>query len=1024
MKLPLINAQNEKHASERLAPFYQSELIPAEKKAYLTALEKSQGPYMAIEGQDGHIQYMLDAASQIATLGLGFNPSVFMGVAHFLEAWTNNPQTKTFKQVHRALVKFLKRKTCWENIFLTYVNSGAEANETALGYAYKERGNKWANKVLAFEGSFHGRMMVTLSSTWNKSKREPFEWPEFLTEYCPFPELPGDEIHQPIPDGWRKFWDNASKKNFTVPAKWLKDPVLKREVECLKEVRTKLCTGNIFALITETMQCEGGDRYSSDRFHTALILMCRSFNVKVIHDEVQTGFHLGREFFWHQALQMKDLDGSPLNPDYVTCAKKAQVGMVLSHKRMDKTVDQFQVASVIRGYLHGVALDQMQERILSIEEDTRARLDKLIKKYAPHLTRPRVMGLAFAVETPSAEICNKFIAERFKHGLLYYPAGDRTLRFRLNTAFTSSDLDFLFHELDVLCDKIFNNKEAPVPADVETKERGNNNLYDWHRLLLDLKWDNFNKQAVSQEDSWKRIANLFKESTGHDLVAVNSDNFETYRARIENLQTQTYEPARQTPIEKFEKVAADPFGLALAVEQDNNLVAIVFASPLKRHPLDRGLRIDPFFEDEKSIYVIDTTVADGHQGEGLGRFMKYALTAWAKALDFNRIQGRNRDRMAASMLSINLSLGAYELNYLKEDYPDFERYRDVVYYSCPLKWQKPALSLASAIDSLVGHTSLDKKWMHEHLATINNKICLSNFVSYSFMQDVEKIFQLMPSDLRHGYTCSGQSEAVDKAAKSLWYVSDKYTNRMLTFKSHYFGKGSFLARSLSDHTDPYFKVDHLETPEAANHEQILEQIEELTNKNKYLAIWLEPLPQKTMEPVPYKFLLELRRICREKNINLVYNETAAQAYRFNGKNYFASNDPAITPDASIVFLGGQAAMTFVRRDRFVEKPLMMISTWDGDEFSFATYVRGMEKLVREHDGYIKMGREFETKLRKMLDNHIGLQLNLSGPRGWITGTLPHSLRRLFKEEGERHIVCATYEAMAEFVKEWNWEGQP
>tara|TARA_R110000868_G_scaffold248282_22_gene504740 strand:+ start:9067 stop:12141 length:3075 start_codon:yes stop_codon:yes gene_type:complete len=1021
MKLPLINAQDEAHAAKRLAPFYEAELIPAEKKAYLTELEKSEGPYMAIEGSDGQTHYMMDAASQIATLGLGFNPSVFMGVAHFLESWTNNPNTKTFKQVHRALVKFLKRKTKWENLFLTYVNSGAEANETALGYAYKERGNKWANKVLAFEGSFHGRMMVTLSSTWNKSKREPFEWPEFLTEYCPFPELPGDEIHQPIPEGWRKFWDNASKKNFTVPAKWLKDPVLKSEVEALKEVRTKLCTGNIFAVITETMQCEGGDRYSSDRFHTALILMCRSFNVKVVHDEVQTGFHLGREFFWHHALKMKDLDGSQLNPDYVTCAKKAQVGMVLSHKKMDKVPDQFQVASVIRGYLHGMALDQMQDRILSIEEDTRKRLNALIEKYPNHLTRPRVMGLAFAVETPSAELCTKFIAERFKHGLLYYPAGDRTLRFRLNTAFSSDDMDFLFNEMDVLCDKIFNGKEAPCPNSVDTKERGTSNLYDWHRLLLDLKLDNYNGISADSNAAWEKTCKLFKEATTHDLVSVDESNFSHYRARIEKLQQDTYEPARQTDIEKFEKVANDPFGLALAVESDGELIAIVFASPLKRHPLDRGLRIDPFFEDEKSIYVIDTTVANDYQGGGLGRFLKYALTAWASAKDFNRIQGRNRDRMAASMLSINLSLGGYELNYLKEDYPDFERYRDVVYYTCPLKWTKPPLSLHSAIDSHIGHSTLDKEWMRKSLITVNNKICLSNFVSHDFLTNVEKISNQMPKELRHGYSCSGQSEAVDKVAKSLWYVSDKYTNRMLTFKLHSFGKGSFLSRSLSDHNDPYFKVDHLDTPVAANHEQILEQIEELTNKNKYLAIWIEPLPQKTMEPVPYKFLIELRRLTKEKGINLVFNETGAQAFRFNSKNYFASNDAAITPDASMVFLGGQAGMAFVRREKFVDKPLMMISTWDGDEFSFASYVRGMERMITQHDDYIKLARDFESKLKKMLDNHIGLQFGLSGPRGWITGTLPYSLRRLFKEEGDRHILCASFDAMAEFVKEWAWE---
>jgi len=147
MKLPLINVQDEKHANDRLAPFYQAELIPAEKKAYLTALEKSQGPYMAIEGQDGETHYMLDAASQIATLGLGFKPSVFMGVAHLLEAWTNNSQSQTYKQIHPAPVTLLKRKTGRENNLLSYANSGAEANEKTLVFAYKQRGNNWSNQA-------------------------------------------------------------------------------------------------------------------------------------------------------------------------------------------------------------------------------------------------------------------------------------------------------------------------------------------------------------------------------------------------------------------------------------------------------------------------------------------------------------------------------------------------------------------------------------------------------------------------------------------------------------------------------------------------------------------------------------------------------------------------------------------------------------------------------------------------------------------------------------------------------------
>ena len=31
--------------------------------------------------------------------------------------------------------------------------------------------------------NYHGRMQISLSSTWNKAKRAPFEWGDFLTEF-------------------------------------------------------------------------------------------------------------------------------------------------------------------------------------------------------------------------------------------------------------------------------------------------------------------------------------------------------------------------------------------------------------------------------------------------------------------------------------------------------------------------------------------------------------------------------------------------------------------------------------------------------------------------------------------------------------------------------------------------------------------------------------------------------------------------------------------------------------------------
>ena len=204
MKLPIINSDDSTYGLDVLKNYYANKMIPAEKKTYMTKLRASRGPYMGIEAKDGSTHYLLDAASQIATLGHGFNPSVFFGTSEFLESWTNDATTREFKDMRIAWQNFFNRKLNWKKTYLTLVHSGAEANEVALGYCYQSRINKEANKVLAFEGSFHGRMMVTLAATWNKSKREPFEWKNYLAEYVKYPELNDSQINVSMPAKWRE----------------------------------------------------------------------------------------------------------------------------------------------------------------------------------------------------------------------------------------------------------------------------------------------------------------------------------------------------------------------------------------------------------------------------------------------------------------------------------------------------------------------------------------------------------------------------------------------------------------------------------------------------------------------------------------------------------------------------------------------------------------------------------------------------------------------------------------------------
>lgn len=1028
MKLPIINQNDSNYGNDVLKKYYEGKMIPAEKKTYLTKLKGSIGPYMGILAEDGSTHYMLDAASQIATLGHGFNSSIFFGTSEFEESWLNDYTTKEFKNMRNAFINFFNRKLGWKKTHMTFVHSGAEANETALGYCYQKRVHQSANKVLAFEGSFHGRMMVTLAATWNKSKREPFEWKNYLAEYVKYPELQDSNINVQIPLNWREKWNESSLKNFQIPNEWLKDNMIKKEIDSLMEVRDKLLSKKIFAILVEPMQCEGGDCYSSDRFHTALLLMAKTFKIPVIHDEVQTGFHLGREFFWHRQLNLRGIQGEQLNPDYVVCAKKAQVGIVLSHHQTKNIFkgEEFSVASAFRGYAHAISLDQCQNRIIEMEKNVITRLDSLLKKYPQYISRPRTNGLAFAFDVNDPPMMNKFVDLRFKHGLLYYPAGNQTLRFRLNTAFGTKDLDFLFERLEAICRELFLNESPALPTFVETDATSAEDNYDWHSFLIQTKLDKALGKKIDSKKMFDTINNLMEKSapkSGIKLIEINTDNFSNYRQSIIDLQKLVYEPARQTDIEKFEHTVLNKNSLCLGlIDQNKNLTGIAFAGALKLYPLERGVRMDPHFEDNDSLYMLDVTMHPSLQGSGLGRALKYAISAQAISKGIKRIQGRNRDRLAGAMLNINLSLGAIEQNYMREDYPDFESHRDVFYYTTKADWKKPTIHLSRATTIPLSLGSLDTDYIENQLPYLVNKVCLSNFVSEAFLSGVKDFLSVLPAPLRHGYTTSGQSECVDKIAKTIWVkssqeIKDRNINKMLSFEGHYFGNGSMLARSLSLSTESYFDVCKLKNPNETNYQKVLIEVEQEFKKNEYLAVWIEPLLQKTMEKVPYEFLRSLKQLTQKYNVALVYNETASQFFRYTSKEFMISNIAEVSPDAGMVYFSGQSGIAYASDKYFLEQPLMMISTWDGDEFHFLSYYHAFKNVMKEQSKYKETGLKFQEKLVDELSQHQIESIKLENGFGYFKGVIPSSLSKMFVQSGNHFIVCPSYDAMKEYLNQ-------
>ncbi|MHB1543249.1 MAG: aspartate aminotransferase family protein [Gammaproteobacteria bacterium] len=146
-----------------------------------------------------------------------------------------------------------------------FSNSGAEANENALKIALKLTGR---NRLLAFQGSFHGRTLLALSVTDDPALRDAFRGLGPMVDFLPFADPRAIE---------EAAFDSAA------------------------------------AVILEPIQSMGGIRMADQVWYRRLIERAHKNGCLVIFDEIQTG--LGRTGRWFFAGD----DG--IVPDILTLAK-------------------------------------------------------------------------------------------------------------------------------------------------------------------------------------------------------------------------------------------------------------------------------------------------------------------------------------------------------------------------------------------------------------------------------------------------------------------------------------------------------------------------------------------------------------------------------------------------------------------------------------------------------------------------------------------------------------------------------
>jgi acetylornithine/LysW-gamma-L-lysine aminotransferase len=282
-------------------------------------------------------------------------------------------------------------------------NSGTETVEAAIKLARKHTGK---TEIIAFMGGYHGKTFGSLSATWNKRYRTPFE-----------PLVPGFK-HVPYGRPER-----------------VKDAV----------------TDETAAILVEPIQGEGGIKVPPSGFLSELREICDAKEVLLICDEVQTGLGRTGRFFASEHFNVV--------PDVMCLAKAVgggvPIGVMVAKEDVMASLKLGDHSSTFGGNpltcaaasaaVDVVVEERLHERAASLGTYFMAKLKELQEKYSV-VREVRGMGLMIGMEF-RFDVYN-LILSSLKQGVLVLDAGRNVLRFLPPLVISRDQLNRVIEVLD------------------------------------------------------------------------------------------------------------------------------------------------------------------------------------------------------------------------------------------------------------------------------------------------------------------------------------------------------------------------------------------------------------------------------------------------------------------------------------------------------------------------------------------------------------------------------------------------
>lgn len=234
-------------------------------------IKKAHGSYVF----DNEGNKYVDLTSGIAVNCLGHTPD---GVQKVIKKTSKNliHVSNIFcNEYTLSLAKKLTSLTGYDKVF--FVNSGAEANETALKLARRVAFDDYGaekNEIISFVNSFHGRTFFSVTVGGQESYSDGFGPKPAAITHIPYNDIATFE----------------------------------------KTISDKTC-----AVILEPIQGEGGIIKADDAFLVKVRELCDKFHAALIFDEVQTGVARSGTLYAYEQ--------TPVKPDILTSAKGLASGL-------------------------------------------------------------------------------------------------------------------------------------------------------------------------------------------------------------------------------------------------------------------------------------------------------------------------------------------------------------------------------------------------------------------------------------------------------------------------------------------------------------------------------------------------------------------------------------------------------------------------------------------------------------------------------------------------------------------------